>query len=395
MEAEKRNQQIAEQKRKEAEARAKAQEEARLKREAEAAKKRQEMEAKRVAAEETRRKLQEEAERKRAEAQRQREEQVARATAAAKAAKASASIRVAPPPKKVLTAPRGVPTLVGWSRRRDGGISGRIYGSPNFNDGQKVETTAIVKGELENGSVVQTGSGSRYFLSDVKPKGASSKAMSDLMSALPGATITLTKAQKDRDAATALDAARKAVPRQSISLFGGGGPSAASAAPATADKARPSFSLFGGGTQRVSPQKSTTPPKVDTRPTLSLFSGTQQVAKAAPATKPATAAPKPRATFSLFGGGGGDNAAAEATTTKAPPAAARAPAPKQPARTAPRGVPTISGWRKNGDGTITGNIRGSPNFKDGQKVTTSPITQGTVNSGEVVKTGSGSRYFLA
>jgi hypothetical protein len=66
----------------------------------------------------------------------------------------------------------------------------------------------------------------------------------------------------------------------------------------------------------------------------------------------------------------------------------------KPVKTAPAGVPSISSWRKNADGTITGNIRGSPNFKDGQKVTTSPITQGNVYSGEVVRTGSGSRYFL-
>ena len=63
-------------------------------------------------------------------------------------------------------APRGVPTIVDWRQRRDGGITGRIYGSPNFGAGEKVETSQIVAGEVKNGNIVKTGSGSIYFLSD-------------------------------------------------------------------------------------------------------------------------------------------------------------------------------------------------------------------------------------
>jgi hypothetical protein len=51
-------------------------------------------------------------------------------------------------------------------------------------------------------------------------------------------------------------------------------------------------------------------------------------------------------------------------------------------------------WRKNGDGSISGFISGSPNFPEGERITTSPIASGTVKAGEVVKTGSGSKYFL-
>jgi hypothetical protein len=93
---------------------------------------------------------------------------------------------------------------------------------------------------------------------------------------------------------------------------------------------------------------------------------------------------KPRATFSLFGLGGGGQ---EDDDTPAP-----APAPK--AVTPPAGVPKIVKWKKNFDGSITGFISGSPKFKEGEKVTTSPITKGTTGSGQVVTTGSGSRYFL-
>lgn len=69
--------------------------------------------------------------------------------------------------------------------------------------------------------------------------------------------------------------------------------------------------------------------------------------------------------------------------------------PGQVKSLAPKGVPTITGWKLNRDGSISGRIRESPNFRDGEQVTTSPIAQGRVESGSTVKTGSGSRYFLS
>ncbi len=62
---------------------------------------------------------------------------------------------------------------------------------------------------------------------------------------------------------------------------------------------------------------------------------------------------------------------------------------------APRGVPTLKNWKRNGSSSISGIISGSPNFSDGEKITTSPIVKGSIKSGEVVKTGSGSSYFLS
>ena len=61
---------------------------------------------------------------------------------------------------------------------------------------------------------------------------------------------------------------------------------------------------------------------------------------------------------------------------------------------APMGVPTLSRWRQNSDKSITGLVSGSRGFGDGQRITTSPIASGTIGPGEVIKTGSGSRYFL-
>lgn len=73
-----------------------------------------------------------------------------------------------------------------------------------------------------------------------------------------------------------------------------------------------------------------------------------------------------------------------------PQAAAKPPAKKP----APRGVPILSRWRQNRDSSITGLISGSPGFDDGERITTSPIAKGTVAEGQVVQTGSGSRYYL-
>lgn len=65
-----------------------------------------------------------------------------------------------------------------------------------------------------------------------------------------------------------------------------------------------------------------------------------------------------------------------------------------PRKSAPFGVPSLSRWRRNSDMSVSGLVKGSRAFEDGARVTTSPITSGTIASGEVVRTGSGSRYFL-
>ena len=107
----------------------------------------------------------------------------------------------------------------------------------------------------------------------------------------------------------------------------------------------------------------------------------KQAVKAVEQTKKST-------TISLFGLGG-----INADTVSISPPRQKQPSPAKP--TAPSGVPTISGWRLTGDGSISGRISGSPNFRDGEQVTTSQIVQGRIETGSVVKTGSGSRYFLA
>jgi hypothetical protein len=198
-------------------------------------------------------------------------------------------------------------------------VSGRIYNSRSFSDGDFIETTPITKGSIQDGSVVATSSGSRYFLS-AEPavnKANVLAAIKDIAGAQPGATITLTRERKAREAKAAAEAIEKAKPRSTFSLFGLG---------------------FGGADADDLPSPAPTPAR------------TGAVNKASAATVPATA---------------------------------------------PRGVPTLSRWKKNFDGSITGFISGSNAFNDGEKVTTSPIKNGKVAKSEVVTTGSGSKYFLA
>ena len=160
-------------------------------------------------------------------------------------------------------------------------------------------------------------------------------AFMDMSGAKPGATITLTKERKEREAKAAIKAIEKAKPRSTFSLFGLG----------------------------VSDLEKKSPPKTQPKGIAPK--------KRAPAPKKKAPAPKKKALFPKK----------------------KAPAPR--AKVAPRGVPTMKRWKMNRDGSITGAISGSPNFREGERVTTSMIVNGRIESGEVVTTGSGSRYFLA
>eukprot|EP00529_Nitzschia_sp_RCC80_P018029 CAMPEP_0113488290 /NCGR_PEP_ID=MMETSP0014_2-20120614/25942_1 /TAXON_ID=2857 /ORGANISM="Nitzschia sp." /LENGTH=832 /DNA_ID=CAMNT_0000382001 /DNA_START=147 /DNA_END=2641 /DNA_ORIENTATION=+ /assembly_acc=CAM_ASM_000159 len=85
---------------------------------------------------------------------------------------------------------------------------------------------------------------------------------------------------------------------------------------------------------------------------------------------------------SLFGFGSGDETGQEPAKET-----------KNASAKAPKGVPVVTSWTQNNDGSITGKISGSSMFSDGEVVTTSPVPQGATPS-SVVTTSSGSRYFL-
>jgi hypothetical protein len=301
-----------------------------------------------------------------------------------------------------------------------GGINGRVYGSPNFRDGERIDTSEIVSGVIDNYKVVKTSSGSRYFLSDdisafKEKKAGAGKALQDLLSARPGSTITLTRERKEQAQKAAVAAVEKTPARSTFSLFGlfgdneerseeeetqpagifglGAGAKTAPAPtpkPAPKKAPKPAPKKVPKPTPKKAPKPAPKPaPKAAPSPSTSIFGG---LGGTSPKAAPKAPAPTPAPKASGFGFG------APKAAPKPKPAAKKAapkpkPAPKK--ATAPPGVPTLSRWRSNGDGSITGFITGSKSFRDGERVTTSPIARGRIDSGEVVTTGSGSRYFLA
>lgn len=56
-------------------------------------------------------------------------------------------------------------------------------------------------------------------------------------------------------------------------------------------------------------------------------------------------------------------------------------------------IPTLSNWKQDRAGCITGNVKNSKKFKDGSIITTSSVLKGA-KAGSVVRTGAGSQYRL-
>ena len=59
--------------------------------------------------------------------------------------------------------------------------------------------------------------------------------------------------------------------------------------------------------------------------------------------------------------------------------------------TPPKGIPVLSSWKQNTDGSISGLISGSSAYDTGDAITTSPIV-GNALGGAVVQTRTGSKY---
>ena len=101
-----------------------------------------------------------------------------------------------------------------------GGISGLVYGSPNAADGDYVETSPIFQGSILSGCVVQTSSGSKYFLSPDKEEQEDNilAAFKDLAAARRGETITITKELNEQSARDALKEMERGDKRSTFSL---------------------------------------------------------------------------------------------------------------------------------------------------------------------------------
>ena len=258
------------------------------------------------------------------------------------------------------TPPRGVPVISKWKQARDGSITGVITGSAAFSDGDPV-TTSPIKGTAVGGTVVTTTSGSRYYLAggNATPRAPDeAKAAANARAEAAAASA----AARERAASEKAAAAKKLADDKAAKDREAQAAKTAASAAAKADTlARQKEATEKAKRDREAESK---------RATLTLT--------------PLKRSP----TISLFGLGGNEP---EPASVPAPPRGQQKPAKP----IAPTGVPTISGWKLNRDGCISGRISGSSSFRNGEQVTTSPIAQGRIESGSTVKTGSGSRYFLA
>jgi hypothetical protein len=136
------------------------------------------------------------------------------------------------------------------------------------------------------------------------------------------------------------------------------------------------FSIFGGSSAPSKPV--TTPEPVKPKGgsgTFSIFGGPSAPSKPAATPEPVKpkAAAKSAGGFSLFGGAG--------STKKAEP------------KVVVDNIPVVGKFKQNPDGSITGIVRNSKNFRNGTEITTSPVKRGA-KAGDVVTTSSGSKYRL-
>ena len=321
-------------------------------------------------------------------------------------------------PVKASTAPRGVPTISKWKQNVDGSISGFISGSTSFDDGDAI-TTSPIKGDASG--VVQTTSGSKYFLAPIKEKQRSFTIPlfggGDKPKATAGAAPVQTPAQKSSskvNANKAAEAKRAAAIQATQERKAAAEAKLREAAvvartkkeeqkrvakdrKAAAEVRRQEAIAKKEEAQRLQEERKAAAEAKRQEALATAQAKKQEQQRLAQRKKAATQAKEtvkdasPGTTISLFSGLGLGSRPVRSPPMPAPVVVPRIPATK--ARGVPKGVPTISSWKQNVDGSISGVISGSPSFEDGRPVTTSPLKSEAVE-GAVVQTVSGSKYFL-
>merc|ERR1711935_1083017 len=346
------------------------------------------------------------------------------------------------PPKKLANAPRGVPVISNWKQDRNGGIDGRIFGSPSFNEGEFVSTSPITS-DAVGGTVVTTESGSKYFLEDAS-SAADAKKREAAEKKEAAAAAAAKKIEAEERKAAQAEARELAAAEKRAAAEANKNKASAKQAVGQAKRGA-SISLFGLGKSpvKVAPQKVENKAKSGGTIRSKSSKSAPKMASKAPRGVPAISNWKQNRDGSISGRVFGSNLfdEGESVTTSAitsdaidgsvvqtlsgskyylqPKEAAKSKggiglknfmpsgtisissgfseftsgSPKSNKK-APKGVPSLSGWKKNRDDSVSGLISGSPNFNEGERITTSPIESGKLEDGQVVTTGSGSKYFL-
>jgi flagellar biosynthesis GTPase FlhF len=286
-------------------------------------------------------------------------------------------------PKIVSKAPRGVPTFSNWKSNRDGSITGFISGSSAYDDGKIVTTSPLTTAAAE-GALVQTTSGSRYFLA---PKGSKQQTAAEERKAAQQAAVEAKRiAAEERKAAqqAAVEAKRIAAEERKAAQ------QAAVEAKRIAAEERKAAQQATEKAKRLAAEAAKKAKSEESTKKMAGAAEASRVQKSKSQSQNALSKASSGSTISLgflnFGSSSDESSSSVSTNASQRKSTILSKAPK--------GVPTLSKWRQNRDGSITGLISGSGAFSDGESITTSPIVTG-VADGSLVQTSSGSKYFLA
>lgn len=310
-------------------------------------------------------------------------------------------------------APLGIPILYNWVQYIDGSIQGQVRNSEKFEDGAVIATSPVTNG-ANAGTIIETSSGSKYYLgmpTEITGEAAategttfdnwngaptnsptlvsSTSTFPNMVKAPDGVpTIVGWKTLENGGVAGLIYGSRNAENGDYIetSPIANGAVESGQVvttisgsryflSPDEEDRAANAIAAFQDLVQARQGSTITITKNLAARP----GSDTNESTDVDMPTR-TTRESKPRPTFSLFDlFGKGDQTRIRQTGGK----------------TGPGGVPMLSKWNANPDGTITGIVSGSPHLNDGDMVTTSPIVSGTVQQYEKVITETGSTYYLS
>jgi len=284
----------------------------------------------------------------------------------------------------------GVPIITNWIHCADGSIRGQVYNSDKFSDGAEI-LTSLVSGSLSAGTMIETFSGSRYFLyrpanedrngvvtnqNPVEESGDSTWTLTPNVipaivawklldsGGIAGLLYNCTRAN-DGDYVETSPIASGIVASGQVVVTASG--SQYFLSPLEDDRNSNIVAAFQ--------DMSTAVP--GSTITLSNELGRRNLGASEGFVDSASRRPRRRSTYSLFSLMGNKRE------------------PRTGGATGPHGVPMLSQWRVNPDRTITGTVSGSTTLCDGDVITTSEIAKGIPERNGKVITASGSIYFLA
>lgn len=283
-------------------------------------------------------------------------------------------------PKVAAKAPRGVPTLSKWYQNKDGSVTGLIAGSSAFTNGESITTSPLSTKDPQSESLVVTGSGSKYFLDD-KPSSAPWFSFSKPKLAEPASPAKPTSSAAEM----AAEKRKKAAEEKKM----------------LAEAKKAEFEAAKQARQEAAEQKKAEleAKKIEaTQKREAILAAQKEKAKALASKPKKTPAPPAKkvdkkAAGLLANKKSGTISMQPLNTKQSQGIFGRGGKVKD--TNAPRGVPVINKFKSNRDGSVSGFITGSNNFKKGERVTTSKLAPNQkVEAGNVVTTVSGSKYFL-